>query len=458
MTLVRATAVFALVCGLGACASFVNKGDYADYRKVRLAQTSDERLLAIQHYVSAHPDGHWASDLVAEQRAREAEVYDSGKATRAGLELYVRAYPSGHFVEQARARLAAITQIEQRKAEEQAAAERALADKRARDEELRRTWVTRFFSYWTDTLLAVHQWGEPIADIARQNPEFSRAFGKSPRPQCNATECVKHYRSNFGVPVVGGTRVERTIELTLRLLLREGRVTRVELLFPRRGFSRWFELENRRAVIDEDPQMRNEAIAWAIDKVKPWLAKIGEQRTEIADVVFEPVLTPSLGPNGETTDTTATDPSSQVLGASNDTTRDAPQEIPSEQPAPDMVMGPILIPESGHQVQTMTPSVPAPTAEGVGEVMILGPIGAGPETDGETMVLGSIGEDVTSPNPTTAGATTATTTPALQTYALSSGDLRVVVFADSPGGWDGLRIEKVAPAAARTATPKRATR
>lgn len=465
------------VLALAGCAAFVDKLDYADYRKVRLAPNEAERLVAVSAYVAAHPDGHWFDELSAEQQRREAEIYEQGKASRAGLDLYIRAYPHGHFVDQARARLAAIAQIDQRKAQERAAAEQAAADKRVRDEELRRTWVTRFFGYWADTLLAVRQWGAPIADVARQNPEFSRAFGKSPRPQCNANECVKHYRSSFGVPVPGGTRVERTIDLTLRLALRDGRVTRVELLFPRRGFSRWFELENRRVSVDEDPQMRTEAITWAMAKIKPLLIKIGEPHVEINDLAFEAVLAPSLGPSGEVTDTTATDPSSQAQGVE----AQASATTSGEPTSPDMVMGPILIPEQGSTVQTMQPNAApqVPAAGDSGEVMTLGPIEAGPAPDatqgeGATMTLGAI--DVGAVDPNQPGATTTASTPTAgmappaqgvpqQVYALSAGGLRAIVFAETPGGWDGLRIEAVAqnaraqseraPNAPRAATPRR---
>lgn len=445
--MVVACTCYALACAGMGCAAFVDKADYADYRDVRLAQNDAERLLAIQHYVTAHPEGHWHAELTAEQITREVEVYETGKATREGLELYVQAYPQGRFVDQARARLLVVSQIEQRKAQERAEAERVAIERRARDEELRRTWVTRFASYWTDTLLAVRQWGEPIADIARLNPEFSRAFGKSPRPQCNATECVKHYRASYGVPVPGGTRLERSIELDLRLLLRDGRVTRVELLFPRRGFSRWFELENRRPVIDEDPQMRAEAIAWALDKVKPWLAKLGEQRAEVADLVFEPVLSPSLGPSGEVTDTTATDPSSQVQGINaenapetapeNDLVIDVPQGDTADEPAPDMVIGPIVIPGQGHSVQTTEPqAAPPPVDPNAGEIMTLGAIDVGAGDGTEAAVPESNGE-ITAPS-----VSPPVQMPA-QTYAVVSGDLRVVVFAETPGGWDGIRIEHI---------------
>lgn len=445
--IVRGALVVLVIAFSASCAAFVEKRDYADYRRVRLAQTDNERLLAIQAYVAAHPDGHWHDELNAEQLASETAVFEDGKATREGLEFYLRAYPLGHFTQQVRARLTVITQIEQRRLDERVAAEHAAEEKRVGDEELRRTWVTRFFGYWTDTLLAVRQWGEPIADIARLNPEFARAFGKAPRPQCNETECVKHYRSSFGVPVPGGTRTERTIELMLRLSLREGRVTRVEMLFPRRGFSRWFELENRRAVVDEDPELRGEAITWVIEKVKPWLAKVGEGRVEVTDLVLEPVLTPTIGPTGEVTDTTAVDPNSQVQGATAESgvVGDDPFGAPQpEQPAPDMVIGPIEIPAEGHHVQTSDPTVqdlaPPP---GAGETMTLG-----------TIDVGSVDRTQAQPTASVPAITPLPTTLPVRLYALASGDMRVILFAGSPGGWDGLRIERVVVAPAAPVKPR----
>src|SRR5512145_1344317 len=112
--------LFALhaLCG---CAMFVSKDDYRDYRAVRLASGERARLLALQRYAAAHQDGRWIAHVQRERAERELAVFESGKSTRAGLELYLAAYPDGELVAQARSRLAAIEVIEARKRAETAA-------------------------------------------------------------------------------------------------------------------------------------------------------------------------------------------------------------------------------------------------------------------------------------------------------------------------------------------------
>ena len=184
--------------------------------------------------------------------------------------------------------------------------------------------------------------------------------------------------------------------------------------------------------------LRGEAVSWVIEKVNPWLAKIGSAPTEITDLMLEPVLTPTIGASGETIDTTAIDPSSQVQGATAEgaSVDGSPLGTPQiEQPAPDMVIGPITIPAEGYRVQTSENPEHGPiAADGAGEVMTLGSIDVGSVDGTEAAPLGS-----TTPSPS---AVLPTELP-VRVYALASGDMRVTLFAESPGGWDGLRIERV---------------
>ena len=93
-----------LVAALG-CASFATRDDYAAYRAVRVAQGDEARLLAMQRYVEQQPDGQWFDEIQAERKARDLDVYERGKGDRAGIEMYLRAFPDGAFAAQAQARL-----------------------------------------------------------------------------------------------------------------------------------------------------------------------------------------------------------------------------------------------------------------------------------------------------------------------------------------------------------------
>jgi hypothetical protein len=427
------TLTLTAICGvtLAGCTMFAGKADYADYRTVRLAPDEPARLVAMQHYVQHHPDGHWHDEVQAARTQHDLATFEAGKATRAGLEGYLAAFPDGIFAAQARSRLSALELIEQRKREEIARGETLAAERKARQEELRRTWVTRFVGFWAKTLASLSAWGAPIPDVARDNPSFSRAFGAEPRPRCTADECVKYYSGSYAIPVPGGTRVERTISLVLRLRMRDGKLERAELLLPDRGFSRFSEVENRSMVVDSDEESRKAAVAWALDRLSgllPELAASGPgQGAPMPEpgYVLAPIEKPSLGPTGELTDTAAEDPSAPPNRLNQDQDPSPAQQpsvqqliAPNTEPAPDMVFNPVQVDRNGH-AQAAPDLVMAPVAVPAPEAP------AGPVTP-----------------------------PTVRAFRLR--DLRVVFFAagSDPGTppYDGVLIERVA---AETVRPKR---
>jgi hypothetical protein len=446
---------------LSGCAAFVSKSDYADYRAVHMERRDDVRLRAMQRYVARHPDGRWYGEVQREREQRDREVFEAGRSHRAGLELYLDAFPDGAFAGQARSRLSAIEVIEQRKREELQRAQRLADERRVRDEELRRTWVTRFFGYWIETLVELQGWGSPIADVARGNAEFSRAFGRPPRPRCTADECVKYYESAYAVPVPGGTRLERAMRLVLRLRMEAGRLTRAELLLPGLGFSRWHELEQRRPVVDGDPEARAQAVAWALTRVQPLLDKLvpGHQAIEGYALSESPALT--FAPTGELTDTTAEDPGAPANriqgGAGDQAATPKVEELvkpTAPEPAPDLEMAPLQVGKDGRAAPAQPgpqPGAPgpaaAPAAGGAPAELVLEPL-AVPRANGA-----AAGASAPTPGqaaPPSTSATTAASPPPPTVRAYRAGDLRIVVFAAGAGdsaGLDGVRVERIgAPA------------
>ena len=213
-----------------------------------------------------------APEVERERQARDRAVFEAGRSDRKGLELYLQAFPDGQFTAQAKSRLAAVAVIEERKREENERALRQVEERKQRDEELRRTWVTRFFAHWMKTLIGLDNWGSPIEQVARGNPEFSQAFGRPPRPRCSTDECVKYYESSYAVPVPGGRASSARCACWLRLGLQKGKLERAELLLPGSGFSRWQEVEERRPSVDGDAEARAKAMDWALARVTPLLA------------------------------------------------------------------------------------------------------------------------------------------------------------------------------------------
>lgn len=269
-TTVTVCFAFALLAVAG-CTIFASKSEYADYRAVRTAPTDRERILAMHTYVANNPGGQWFQQIQQQREEEEQSIYDAAKTTREGLEFYLEAYPDGTYVEQARPRLAAMQTVQGRRDVEAGHAREAQAERRQRQEEQRRTWVTRAVTYWGRTLFSITNWGAPIAQVAGQNPAFSRAFGENPAPRCTETECVKYYQNVYAIPVPGATRIDRTIQIVLRLKMDQQRVVRAEVLLPSKGFSRWYEMENRTIVTDEDPTQREQAVNWALERLQPMI-------------------------------------------------------------------------------------------------------------------------------------------------------------------------------------------
>ena len=176
----------------------------------------------------------------------------------------------------------------ERREDEQERVEAASAEAAAAAAEARRQWVTRATQFWARTVLGIRNFGSPISQVARGNPEFAQAFGQAPEPLCTPTMCIKHYHGHYAIPVPGATRIERQMHMFLRIHLDRGRVQRIEVLLPNKGFSRWYELEERALITDEDPTQRQAAIEWALGRLEPIIAEVWAGARPI-DVIPEPI-------------------------------------------------------------------------------------------------------------------------------------------------------------------------
>lgn len=378
---------------LAGCAVVSTHEEYSAYRAVRRASSDRDLLVAAHQYVSQHPGGHFVEEVQAIRRQREDEVWASSNDSREGLEWYLRVYPDGQYVDQATPRLAALQTVSQGRQEEAQAREELEEQRRQQAAEARRTWVTRAMQFWTRTLVGIQNYGSSIQRVVGANQEFNRAFGQAPAPQCTAEYCIKHYGQVYHIPVPGATRIDRTIDVYLRLAFVRGRMERAELVLPNKGFSRWYEMENRTVVTDEDPEQRQTAINWALDRIQPVIEQVaqGAQRIDFVPESLTPL---------------------QVRGQSTDAAPDSPDEAAPARPAADQAaqkqddLDELL---GGVVGQPEEPAAPEPAPEPVAEP--------------ETMVL------------------------PIGLLSWQYRNLRVVVFAASPDdyeqGYDGIFIERI---------------
>ncbi len=273
-----------LAVALTGCATLAPKDDYADYRQVRLAASPADRAVARARYLARHPAGRWADEVRLAHEADEQRLFDAGRDDPEVLRAFLRAYPDGRLARDARDRLAALRTLEEQRARQRARIEA----KRRKLVEQRRRWARRALGFWLKTLGAIDRWGAPLPEVVRANPDFDRAFGRRPRPRCVRTECVKFYRLQFAVPVPGGTQLRRQLDVVLRLRVDAGRLVGTDLLLPGRGLSRWYELEHREPIDDQDEERRGEALTWALGVLESQIRDAWPQARPV-DVVPEPL-------------------------------------------------------------------------------------------------------------------------------------------------------------------------
>jgi hypothetical protein len=399
--------LLALGASTAGCATFATHEEYAAYRQLRQTRDDNERLAALAGYAQRFPSGWWIEEVRTERTARETEVWAARNSTREGLEFYLSVYPDGQFVEQANQRMSALTLVGGRREEQQERVEEVQTQRREASAEERRQWVTSAVTFWARTLLGIRNYGQSISQVARANPEFSRAFGQSPPPLCTPQSCLKHYHSHYAIPVPGATRIERQMHVFLRILLDRGRVERVEVLLPNKGFSRWYELENRTLVTDEDPQQRQAAIEWVLQRLEPVIAQVAAGARPI-DVVPAPIVPISAA--AQAASATAEDSDSEVIGA----------EPPAAAPTPQPGATPQAAPQEGSIDSLLEQAIggtgEAPAAEQA-------PQQVEPPPDTSTLVL------------------------PIGIRALSRGNTRIVIFAagdeDYGDAYDGFYIERV---------------
>ncbi|MCA9602044.1 MAG: hypothetical protein KC417_08475, partial [Myxococcales bacterium] len=310
--------------------------------------------------------------------------------------------------------------------------------------EARRTWMARAVEYWTQTFASLSNWGSPIADVAGGNEAFNKAFGRSPKPRCSREECVKFYAGSFGIPIPGGTRLERKLELYLRLKLVDGNLERAEFLLPNNGFSRWYERENRSPVLDADPEQRALAINWALDRIVPAL-KAALPNAEREDVIPEPIQSPKVRAPNEPE--RIEDPESGVAEDAN--AGESGEGTPPPVSAPAASPAPPASPATAANAPTGGSAPPAKAPTELDKLL--------ERASGEPAVTEAAPVAVTEPAAPPPEPESLSIPAAL--YALKLGALRVVVFAAPEGdkgrAYDGLYFEHVRPPAPEPATGKR---
>jgi hypothetical protein len=211
-----------LLAGCNAGRAFIaTTGDYADYRRVRVAETFDARMAATWHYLKSRPEGRYAERLRKFFERAEPIYYAARSRNIEGLEAYLLALPDGPHAREA---IELVTALKIARRREQVEERVARASGRRLDTDRKsRKAASEFPVWWARTLLDPQLWAKPLSEAP---PQFLVRWRLAlPRPECIEDEpepgwrrCTKEVGLAYRVRGAS-RRVERSITLDLELVV-----------------------------------------------------------------------------------------------------------------------------------------------------------------------------------------------------------------------------------------------
>lgn len=254
-----------LACGCGIDARALSSpSEYEAYRTTRAAYTVEDRLVACERYLSAYPEGRFASEVKAYFDEQEARFYERQAHSKDGLGWYLTVLPAGPHAATASLTMADLeAQAREQRNDALLAKGKSTERRLARAARLRKA-VTEQLSMMLAGLTAPEGWGLPTWEQPAPRRAALRGW---PEPgSCDEQRCERSVSLPFQIPRAGGGLDERSAELTLRLTLAHGDVVQGELRGPAL-FSRIWEAERGRALPPDPLEARAEAVTYAVDLV-----------------------------------------------------------------------------------------------------------------------------------------------------------------------------------------------
>jgi hypothetical protein len=227
-----------------------SSGDYADYRRVRVAETADERLASAWEYLKSRPDGTYAERLQRYFDRAEPAFYRVRSRSAKGLEAYLRALPDGPHAAEALTRLVDL-RTERRREELDSRMARQTGQRLDR-ERSQRAASAELLGWWLSRLLDGALWQAPLAQAPG---DFLVRYRLAlPAPTCEPDEgegerCLKLVARSFRVRGEG-RQLAREVAFDLELGLdARGRLRGVTLMGSA-IFLRTLEAQREKALDD----------------------------------------------------------------------------------------------------------------------------------------------------------------------------------------------------------------
>lgn len=205
--------------GCNAARTFVaTPNDYADYRRVRLGRTLDERLAAAWAYLKERPDGRYHARLKAYFEGAEPLYFKVRRRTAPGLEAYLGALPDGPHAAESLGELMGLRNESRREALASRAT-RATILRIAREEKSREK-ARGMVEWWIRAMLDPAPWRGTFSDAPAE--VLVRFRLSAPEPKCapvgEGQRCTKASSQAFRVRGPAG-ELDAKLNVKLEILL-----------------------------------------------------------------------------------------------------------------------------------------------------------------------------------------------------------------------------------------------
>lgn len=238
--------------------------DYEAYRRIRTAETLEQKLARSESYLRSQPEGRWRDDIREWYLETEQQYFERARGDASRLRRYLETLPRGPNATVASAELAEIEEAKsQRSREERAFVQYAqdIEDELHEASDNRRRLV-REYARWIRLISAVRSFSKPTSELG---PDFIFAFRNSDAPvRCGLTRCVRALSIKYAIPDKGRQSPRQAVmDVVIDIDPETGGVTAARLTGPDL-FSRVGEAIQRTPVRPSDLQARAEAIGRAV--------------------------------------------------------------------------------------------------------------------------------------------------------------------------------------------------
>ncbi len=262
-------------------------GEYAEYRRTRLATSVEERLAASERYLHDYPQGDYRDEVWAWFKPAEKHYFKLAWDNLPRLRAYLDALPKGPHAEAVAER---IDELESRRTFADRRDARMLAyasgiEARLDAAAAGRRELLREFGALARAMAKTRSFGEPTSEL--DSELLLRFRVRQPAGTCDGDRCTKTFSFAYAVPE-RKQLVDRTATATLELTLERGLVRKLTLSGPEL-LTRVAEAVEVSAVAD-NPQARAEAISHAVDVLDDALEEALPKARCAADAVSPVVV------------------------------------------------------------------------------------------------------------------------------------------------------------------------